>query len=111
MIIFGKLFIKNPPKEINGVFGYRTKMSMKNKDSWEFAHKYSGKLWVTIGQTILPLSLIPMLFIIGKGKDPVGIMGGIVCCIQTVFLVISIIPTEKALKRNFDEDGNRKKVI
>lgn len=111
MIVLGKLFIKNPPQEINGVFGYRTKMSMKNKDTWEFAHKYCGKLWVTIGCIMLPLSLIAMLFIIGKGKDPVGILGGIVCCIQTVFLVISIIPTEKALKRTFDENGNRKKTI
>ena len=44
MIIFGKLFIKNIPKEINGLFGYRTPMSVKNKDTWEFAHYYCGKL-------------------------------------------------------------------
>ena len=31
MIGFGKYFIKKAPKEINGVFGYRTSMSMKIK--------------------------------------------------------------------------------
>lgn len=40
MIGFGKYFIKSAPKEINGAFGYRTSMSMKNKDTWQFAHNY-----------------------------------------------------------------------
>ena len=43
MIGFGRYFMKKAPKEINSVFGYRTSMSMKNKDTWEFAHKYCGK--------------------------------------------------------------------
>lgn len=42
MIGFGKLFMKTTPKEINGLFGYRTSMSMKNKDTWIFAHHYCG---------------------------------------------------------------------
>ena len=33
MIGFGSYFMKNAPKEINAVFGYRTSMSMKNKDT------------------------------------------------------------------------------
>lgn len=32
MIISGGYFMKKAPKEINYVFGYRTNMSMKNKD-------------------------------------------------------------------------------
>ena len=35
MIGFGRYFMKKAPKEINSVFGYRTSMSMKNKDTWE----------------------------------------------------------------------------
>lgn len=45
MIGFGKMFLKHSPKEINMAFGYRTSMSMKNRDTWEFAHKYCGKIW------------------------------------------------------------------
>lgn len=33
MILFGIYFIKKSPKEINTTFGYRTSMSMKNKDT------------------------------------------------------------------------------
>ena len=48
MIGFGRYFMKKAPKEINSVFGYRTSMSMKNKDTWEFAHKYCGKVLVCL---------------------------------------------------------------
>ncbi|MBM7833290.1 SdpI family protein [Clostridium sardiniense] len=111
MVGFGKLFMKNAPKEINGVYGYRTSMSMKNKDTWEFAHHYCGKLWLTIGGIMLVISAIAMLFVIGKDENVVGNFGGILCGIQLVFFIGSIFPTERALKKNFDERGNRKSEI
>ena len=39
MIGFGWLFMRRTPKTIQSLFGYRTAMSMKNKDTWEFAHQ------------------------------------------------------------------------
>lgn len=39
MILFGRLFLTRPPKSINGVYGYRTARSMKNKETWAFAHR------------------------------------------------------------------------
>lgn len=108
MIGFGKYFSERAPKEINDGFGYRTSMSMKNKDTWEFAHHYCGKLWLVIGYMILVISFMTMFFVIGKGKNVIGILGGILCGVQLVFLIGSIFPTERALKKNFDEYGNRK---
>ena len=58
MIGFGRYFTKKAPKEINSVFGYRTSMSMKNKDTWEFAHKYCGKVWYVCGMVMLPITVI-----------------------------------------------------
>lgn len=34
MIGFGLLFQKRPPKNINNLYGYRTRMSMKNEKTW-----------------------------------------------------------------------------
>ena len=65
MIGFGRYFMKKAPKEINSVFGYRTSMSMKNKDTWEFAHKYCGKVWYVCGMVMLPITVIFMLLVIG----------------------------------------------
>ena len=42
MIGFGRGFMKHPPKTINMVYGYRTSMSMKNKETWDFAHTGKG---------------------------------------------------------------------
>ena len=108
MLFFGLYFKNKSPKEINSLFGYRTTMSMKNKDTWEFAHHYCGRLWLVLGMIMLPLSVIPMLFFINQDIDVVGIAGGIIEGIQVVILLISIFPTEKALKKTFDENGNRR---
>ena len=108
MVAFGKYFAKNAPKQINWVFGYRTSMSMKNKETWEFAHHYCGKLWLRIGYIMLVPTIVAMLFVIGKDESTIGISGGVLVIIQTVFLIGSIMPTEIALKNNFDKHGNRK---
>jgi hypothetical protein len=108
MIGFGRYFIKNTSKEINALFGYRTCMSMKNKDTWEFAHKYCGKIWYACGLIILPITVIFMLLVIGKSNDYVGTAGGIICGIQLIPLIGSVFPTEITLKRIFDHNGKRK---
>lgn len=109
MIFFGRYFEKKPPKEINAAFGYRTTMSMKNKETWNFAHSYVGKLWNKGGCAILVLSVIAMLLVAGKDIDTVSKAGMAVCIVQTVIMVLTIIPTERALKKHFDKNGNRRK--
>lgn len=107
MVIFGKSFLKAAPKEINGIYGYRTAMSMKNQDTWEFAHKHFGKVWFYAGLILLPLNIIPLLFVIDKGTDLISTVGTVVCMVDIFVMLLSIIPTERALKKNFDSDGNR----
>lgn len=49
MIGFGRRFMRRAPQKINAIFGYRTKRSMQYRDTWEFAHRYCGKLWFFCG--------------------------------------------------------------
>lgn len=105
MIIFGRIFMKKAPEKINWVFGYRTRRSMMNKDTWTFAHKYIGRLWWICGLVLLPLSVLPMLLLLGKDKDMVGGVGAAITMVQMIPLVGTIFPTERALKKNFDENG------
>lgn len=105
---FGAYFRNHAPKEINSVFGYRTRMSMKNQDTWEFAHHHCGNLWFVLGLLLLLLSAIAMLFLLGKSEDTVGIIGAMICIVQSMILIISIFPTEFALRKHFDQEGNRK---
>ena len=108
MIGFGKCFLKGAPKDINGIFGYRTTMSMKNKETWNYAHNYFGRIWYYGGVVMLPISVIVMILVFGKTEDSIGAVGGILCFIQTILLLASIAPTEKALKKRFDKNGNRR---
>ena len=48
-------------------------MSMKNKDTWEFAHKYCGKVWYVCGMVMLPITVIFMLLVIEKMKIVLGV--------------------------------------
>ena len=108
MIGFGLMFIKRPPKTVNYLFGYRTTRSMKNQDTWAFAHQYCGRLWFRWGLALLPVTLVVMLLLLGRSEDTVGTVGGLFCLVQAVPLVGCIFPTEAALKRTFDKDGNRR---
>lgn len=108
MIVFGLIFLKNPPKEINWAYGYRTSLSMKNKETWDFAHNYVGKIWFRWGIGVAVISLIIMLLVIGKDTDTVGWVGGGLAMLQIIPLLGAMIPTEMALKRTFDKDGKRK---
>ena len=72
------------------------------------AHKYCGKVWYVCGMVMLPITVILMLLVIGKNEDCVGSIGGIICGVQLIPLIGSILPTEIALKKNFDKNGTRR---
>ena len=71
MLFFGWLLFRRTPKEINYVFGYRTKRSMRNEETWKFANQYFGKLWYLCGLLSAPLSVIAMAIVFEKGTETV----------------------------------------
>lgn len=108
MIGFGRYFVKGGPKKINGVFGYRTARSMKNQETWIFAHQYSGKIWLRSGLVMLPTSLAAMFFLFGKSIDLIGSAGAVIIILQCVVMISAIPETEAALRRNFDDSGKHR---
>jgi len=101
MIVVGKVFIKKPPKTINGIIGYRTSRSRKNQDTWNFAHLYCGKLWWRTGWVMLPLAVISMLPAIGKDEDFVGGFGAVVVTVECIIMFMTIFFVERALAKKF----------
>ena len=108
MLLTGRAFSKNAPKTINSVYGYRTPMSMKNQDTWQFAHRYFGRLWYRCGLVLTPVTVAVMCLALGKGESTVSWLGSALCALQLVVLLASIAPTERALRRTFHKDGSRK---
>lgn len=110
MLGFGWMFLHKAPKSINWAFGYRTEMSTKSQETWDFAHEYAGRIWFRWGKWLSAVSVIVMLLVLGKDKDTVGYVGAALCMVQLVPMLAVIVPTEQALKRNFDSKGRRKNV-
>lgn len=110
MIVCGRILWKYPPKSINGLIGYRTGRSMKNMDTWFFAQIYCGRLWWKIGWGIFLPSFFIHLPFYHSSEDAIGLLGGILCTVQCVIIVVSIFFVEKALKEHFYDNGIRKKL-
>lgn len=105
MVGFGLLLMKNPPKKINSYYGYRTRRSVRSQETWDFAHYYFGKLWLVCGLVSIPISLVPICLVLGKSEQVISVAGLIVLGIQTLLLLVTILLTERALKKNYDEFG------
>lgn len=108
MLAFGLYCRKGGPKTINWAFGYRTSRSMKNQDTWTFAQQYCGKIWFYSGLVLIPLSILPFFFVIGQKEDIIGNLGLVICFIQLIPLLGSIFFVERALRKTFDKQGNRR---
>ena len=72
VIITGRMMWKHCPKKINGVVGYRTKMSMINMDTWRFAHDHAGKLWWKVGIGLLGPTILIHIPFYGASDDTIG---------------------------------------
>ena len=102
-------FIAGGPKNINNIFGYRTGLSMINKDTWIFAHEYCGTLWLKVSIAFILASIVIMLCLIKTDQRVFVAVGFVIFIAEFVTLFFTINKTEKALADNFDIKGNRKK--
>ena len=110
MLIFGILTKFNIPKHPNAFFGYRTALSQKNDETWRFAHEYFGKIWRWAGAALLLVSLGVYLGFISVTKnddEASSVIGLVLMMVNLGVLIGTIFPTEAALKRTFDNSGNR----
>ena len=104
----GWMMWKHCPAGINDVYGYRTKRSKQNMDTWKFAHDHCGRLWWKVGLGMLVVSLAAHIPFYGASQDTLGNVCLMITLVQMVVLIGSIFPTEWALKRTFQEDGTRR---
>ena len=101
MVGIGTRFLKHPPGTVNAWYGYRTARSMKNQETWDFAHETCGKLWVRLGAVLLVSAVLASVLTFKRGIETVGIVSAVVVTLQTLALIGSIFPVERALKRKF----------
>ena len=81
MLFAGRMMQHHPPREINFVLGYRTARSMKNRETWVFAHRECGRLWQRWGWGELIATVVLMLLFLGEKRNPSAFStGSFACC-------------------------------
>ena len=108
MVICGRMMWKHCPKHMNSMSGYRTTRSMKNMDTWKFANEHCGRLWYKMGLFMLAFSVLVSVLLLRTNDNTYSMISLIFVLLQCIILIVSIIPTELALKKMFYEDGTRK---
>ena len=108
VFVTGRIMWKHYPENINGLVGYRTTRSMKNMDTWKFANEHCGRLWYKLGLFMLAFSILVSVLLLRTNDNTYSMISLIFMVVQCAVLIVSVIPTEIALKKMFNEDGTRK---
>ena len=95
------IFYFFPPKKINSLYGYRTNRSMLNQDIWDFANSFCTKQFLVYSSISFVAAMIFVFLTKEISWQPMALL--------ILSLAVSVIKTEQALTKNFDEDGKRKK--
>lgn len=107
VLIMGFVMYSSMPKKVNRLYGYRTRMSMKSQETWDFSQRLSAIVSIYTGAIMLIVTAIVFIFVLKKLSDYLAAYV-ITVVIQLVFIFLSFIPVEVALRRKFDKNGNPK---
>ena len=103
MFFMGLRWRKNPPAFQSEGLVYRTELTEKSPEVWEFAHVHCGKLWSRFGGIFVVISAALMIGLPGSyEKFFLWVLGA-----QMLVLCVTILIIELLTKSLFDENGNR----
>ncbi|RRB11561.1 SdpI family protein [Larkinella knui] len=113
MLIGSLLYYFYPPKKINLWYGYRTRLSMINGDTWTTANGFASKYilnLISIYSIILSITLLVLrrdglIHVFYNLKN----FFLITMFLLSLLILLSIILAELKLNAIFDSSGNRKK--
>lgn len=109
IVMFSGKLIKNHSPKINYVFGYRTKMSMKTNETWQFANNYAGNLMINCSKILLIILFISQIFILNQKDYKIASFYSLGISFITISsFFYTIIKTEIKLRKLFDKNGNKK---
>ncbi|MDR6301096.1 SdpI family protein [Mesonia maritima] len=94
--VVGFIMYKFPPKEINSLYGYRTRKSMESQEKWDFSQRYSAVLMIKVGLIFCGISLLKIF--IELSMETI-LIAEIFILLLGVGLLLYL--TEKAIKDKF----------
>ena len=109
VMLFGGYMMKTcPPRNISCWVGFRTALSMKNADTWAFAHACCGRVWWKAGWISLALSVLGQLPFAKAGEETLETLALVMVLAQSFMLLGTVVYVQRELKLMFDERGRRR---
>lgn len=94
ILLIALAFVLFPPRTINYLYGYRTHRSMKSKEAWDFANRFSARYMLVGALLVCLFQLITILWLPLKQSFMAS-------AIFMTVVLISVIPvTERKLKKS-----------
>ena len=79
---------------------------MSSQEAWDFAHRTCGRIWLRWG-AVLAVATVLVVLLLGRGEESLlSGWGGTAVLLQCGVMIVSTVPVDQALKRNFDQDGH-----
>ena len=92
VMLFGGYMMKTcPPRSISRWVGFRTALSMKNADTWAFAHACCGRVWWKIGWISLALSVLGQLPFAKDGEETLETLALVMVLAQSFVLLGTVV--------------------
>lgn len=88
-----------PPKNINGLYGYRSSFSMKSQEIWDYAQKHAGKQMMKAG---LILIVVGGLFYLLQLPSELAVIFELIALLVVVILMLYFV--DKKLRKEFPID-------
>jgi uncharacterized membrane protein len=104
--VMGIIMLKFPPKEINNLYGYRTKKSVQSQERWDFAQVYSAKELVKMGIVITLAALTGVLLPLSHELG-----AGITITLLFSLFIIIFIKAEKSINKKFSTNNHLTKKL
>lgn len=103
MFFVGLYWRVKTPAFKTGKIVYRTEVTEKSTEVWEFVHTHCGKLWTRFGVILAVISAVLMVVFDGSyHKFIMWLLGG-----QMLILCITVFMIDFLAKNLFDENGVR----
>lgn len=101
IVLYGYLYKNVASNKLNYFFGYKTEKTQLSKETWEYANKRVGSIWMKLGLVYTAIVIIMLTFFPSQRTKPSFI-------VIALALIVSIVPfpiVQKELEEKFDEEG------
>ena len=105
MLVFGRIFRDNPPKEANYSVGYRFWWGMASLEAWTFTQKLAGKLWTIAGSAMTGVAAVVCIVILFLKPMAMAWTAVIFIILELAAVAAVCITINTKVMKTFDKDG------